>query len=75
MREYRMIDVDPAHPRAAPDLDPLPKKFHDRAPQRVKDAHGGVACFLYPSQRTMFYFMGNQDRGSTSPACAPTTTG
>ena len=119
MREYRMIDAD-SHTLEPPHIWSrwLPKKFHDRAPQLVKDADGGDAwqfqpgtkpmeiglvttpgrayeeikwtgytydtirkscfepkarledmdfdgvdaCFLYPSQRTMFFFMGNEDR-------------
>ncbi len=119
MREYRMIDSD-SHTLEPPHIWTtwLPKKFHDRAPQLVKDKDGGDAwqfergrppmeiglvttpgraydeikwrgytydtirrscfepkarledmdfdgidaCFLYPSQRTMFYFMGNEDR-------------
>ena len=119
MREYRLIDAD-SHTLEPPHIwsSWLPKKFHDRAPQLVKDSEGGDAwqfqpgtppmeiglvttpgrsyeeikwtgytydtirkscfepkarledmtfdgvdaCFLYPSQRTMFFFMGNQDR-------------
>jgi predicted TIM-barrel fold metal-dependent hydrolase len=119
MREYRLVDAD-CHTVEPPHLWEtwLPKEFHDRAPQLVKDEEGGDAwsfgegkplmhiglvatpgmrfedirwkgytydhirkgCFdgkarlgdmdedgvdaefLYPSQRTMFHFMGNQDR-------------
>ncbi len=119
MRKYRIIDSDchTLEPKHLWDTW-LPKKYHDRAPQLVKDPDGGDAwqfqpgaplmyiglvttpgqryeeikwtgrtyedirksCwdgkarledmdfdgvdaeFLYPSQRTMHYFMGNEDR-------------
>ncbi|MBW2446994.1 MAG: amidohydrolase family protein, partial [Deltaproteobacteria bacterium] len=118
MREYRLIDAD-CHTVEPPHIWEtwLPKAYHDRAPQLVKDEEGGDAwafgegkplmylglvatpgmrfedikwrgytyetirkgCWdgkarledmdfdgvdaeiLYPSQRTMYHFMGNQD--------------
>jgi hypothetical protein len=38
------------------------------------DFDGVDAEFIYPSQRTMYYFMGNADREFHRAACAPTTT-
>ena len=54
MRDYRLIDAD-SHTLEPPHIwtNWLPKRFHDRAPQLVKDAEGGDAWLFAPGTKPM----------------------